>query len=1313
MKDLLLEQGDIDHSPSWPLSMEQAHIWRYVQPEASSSRMANRYAWKLDGPLDIDALGKSVEAIVRRHDVLRASFREHQGKPVQIIRPYEQVEVEVPRDDLCHLTLPQQEAEVRRYLEGEFHPPFDVANDLLIRLRLLALSDQASILWIQVHQLVADDWTVKMLLQELMFFYEDACRAGQLQWSDFPHSYGRSVQGEETRVEDQEAPHLDYWLSRLGSEPPKLDLPADNLKTHSSYRTNTCHVEMPPPLKRKLLAYCKKEIVSPYLVLLTVLKHILHRYSREEEIRVGTLVDGRDRQRDPGAGVFANVLVLQTLWQEELTFANAVRMVQKTVAEAMAHQAARFPRVAGRLGLASTGGSRPLYRVVLHQSPAITLPKIAGLHVTELDAGYSHEHADLVLKLSESAGSWGCSITYAADLFSKEAASRIAGHVTTLLAGALEDPEASLSSLPILTEAERHQLLFEWNPGRADYPAGASLPELFEEQVRKHPDEVALLFEEGNMTYRELDRRANQIAGVLREKNIAPEQLVAVCLDRSPDMIASYLAVWKAGGAYVPIDLTYPAERIAYMLEDASVSFVITTEGCGKELPPVAATWVYLDRLAKEADMMPTDSFSSSRPDSLAYVMYTSGSTGKPKGVMIEHRGIVRLVKNIEYASVGPNETYLNLGAVAFDVSAFEIYGALLNGGKLVILPTNKPTFAEIARTIQRYDVTSLNVTPDRLNMLLEDHCEALSGLRQVMPGGEALPVWLARKCLEKLPVCRLINLYGPTENAVNTTSYHVKAVPAQAAAIPIGRPIADDRLYILDAHMQPVPVGVIGELYMAGEGVARGYLNRPELTAERFPLDPFTSKTGQRMYKSGDLARYLPNGDVEFIGRADDQVKIRGCRIELGEIETIVGQYPGVRQAVAGVTKAKDGTAGLVAYVVMNSQVIFDQVQLRAYCREKLPDYMIPTFFVELTEIPVTPVGKIDRKRLPEPTPAVGKETFTPPRNEVEKKLAGIWETVLSTGPIGVMDSFFHLGGNSLQAMRMFSSIEKTFQKKLAVSSVFQEDTIEKLARLLTTDEPGKSGNSLVAIQPLGDRPPLFCVHGGGGEVLIYGDLARKMGQEQPVYGLRYSSGNSQSVTTVEEMARKYVREIREVQPSGPYSLIGFCLGGAIAYEMAQQLIGEGEEVRLLAVLNFASPNLTPLTMQEKIGRSLKLIFLLPPAVRYAFLWKKLKFAVGLVKQTFDSSPGEHESLQELVQAVANYRPQRYPGDLLLIRAVTQLRETKHLGWQVTGTGHIDEHVIPADHADLLKEPHVDILIGEVRKRLRGERIEDRRTVV
>ncbi|WP_174734417.1 non-ribosomal peptide synthetase [Mesobacillus harenae] len=1096
--------------------------------------------------------------------------------------------------------------------------------------------------------------------------------------------------------EDEYIRQLSYWQKKLEGDLPELNLPFDFSKNkNSAFEGQTYSFTIPNSIADRMKAFIQQENVTPYVFFMTIFKILLYRYSGEGDIRVGTNVSieaGQEKKRQD------NTLVIRTQLQEDTAFIDLLQQVKTVIQEAFDHQSIPFAKIVSETLLESETKANPFFQVMV-------------------DMGNSQENAiigsfssvELYLNIREQHGELECSLQYDASRFSKETIVRMEGHILNLIKGSIVKPRTKIALLPLLTESEKHKLLVEWNSREAAYPRNSSITELFEEQAELNPNSEALLFEDQAITYKELNTRANQIANYLKDINIKQEQLVAIYLNRSPDLIASYLGILKAGGAYVPIDLSYPGERIAYMLEDSQVSFLITTSELADELPNIDGKIICLDTEAEGINKQLGTCSDSSTAEGLAYVMYTSGSTGKPKGVEMIHRGIVRLVKNNElYADLGPKDVILNRASVAFDVSAFEIYGALLNGGKLVLMNSNKPSFEYIARTIQQNRVTTLRVTPDMLNIFLEDYLDSLGSLRRVYSGGEVLPVWIAQKFLAKLKGCKLINAYGPTENAVNTTSYLVNEISPNATSIPIGRPISNDCIYILDIFLQPVPIGVVGELYISGDGLARGYYNRKDLTEERFPINPFSN--GGKLYKSGDLAKYRSDGNVEFLGRIDDQVKVRGVRIELGEIETIVGQFPGVRQSVTTTIIGRDGSKELVAYVVMNKEAVFNQQELRSFVREKLPEYMVPTFFVELQEVPVTPVGKVDRKKLPYPTLALTSEQVFLPRNPVEARLVSLWESLLKYSPIGIRDSFFELGGNSLLAMRLFSEIEKSFNKRLPVSIIFQEETIENLARLISANNQSEALlSSIVSIQPLGSMTPLFCVHGGGGEVLIYRELAVELGEDQPVYGLRYVNNEIQSLT-VESLAEKYIKEIERIQPNGPYKLVGFCFGGPIAYEMAYQFIQKGKEVSLLTIINFEKPGYKPgRSLRNLVENKLRRILNMPMSERLSLLNRKILRTVGASNKSVNPKPAEEadvnfsketsEIASNIKKAIYEYKPNPYPGKMVLIRGINYDRFEEKLGWEHTKDGHIYVKRIFAPHHLMLKKPNLERLVKEIKE--------------
>jgi amino acid adenylation domain-containing protein len=1119
-----------------------------------------------------------------------------------------------------------------------------------------------------------------------------------------------TMEKEEVNREEFER-HLIFWKSKLEGNLPELSLPYNFPKNNrSEFVSKTYTYIIPNTTIKQIKAFLKLENVTSHIFFMTIFKILMFRYSSEEDVLVGTIFSS---ETDQEKKIAKNTTVLRTLMQEDMTFLEALHEVKTVIQEALNYQSVPFNKIASEITQENSQNRNPFFQVMMNMGNK----ENENWKRTDFSLGKKDIRdqyflpVELHLKVVEESDKYKCSITYNTSLFTQETIVRMEGHLNNLIEGSILAPETKISLLPLLTDSEKHQLFIEWNRPKVSYPRNSTIPQLFEEQVELNPYNVALIFEDKEITFKELNLRANKIANYLKELKIKQNQLVALYLDRTPDLVASFLGVLKAGGAYVPIDLSYPRERIEYMLDDSKVSFVITTGKNAKEISNKNVEIICLDLDEEVINKQLGACNYIGSPESLAYVMYTSGSTGKPKGVEVMQRGIIRLVKNNNsYASLGPKEIILNRASVAFDVSAFEIYGALLNGGKLVLMNSHKPSFEQIASTIQQNRVTLLRVGPDMLNVLLEDYCDHLGSLRQVFSGGEVLPVWLAQKFLAKLKRCKLTNAYGPTENTVNTTSYHVKEIKSNISSIPIGRPIANDRVYILDQHLQPVPIGVIGDLYISGDGMARGYLNRPDLTKERFVPNPFTEYIEDRMYKSGDLARFREDGNIEFIGRSDDQVKIRGVRIELGEIEAVIGQFPEIRQTVTTTFIAKDGLKELVAYVVMNNNKRFNQQELRAFVREKLPAYMVPTFFVELQEIPVTPVGKLDRKKLPSPTMSFKQTDHILPRNPVETKLVSIWQSLLDVKPIGVKDNFFDLGGNSLMAMRLFSEIENTFNKRLPVSIIFHEETIENLAKLISTNNQSDiESSSLVAIQSNGTKTPLFCVHGGGGEVLIYKELAVALGDNQPVYGLRYVKNEDLQKISVEAMAEKYIKQIKKIQPQGPYNLLGFCYGGAIAYEMAHRLLQDGKDVSL-TVINFVNPGFvqTKTSLSNLVINKMRRLYNMPVKETVSLISRKINNVFNLSNRPVISR-GENSEVfynnsstsNEIKKAINEYKPRPYPGKMVLIRGINYDRYEDKLGWEHTADGNINVSRIFAPHDLMLKKPNVERVVKQIKNHL------------
>jgi len=937
-----------------------------------------------------------------------------------------------------------------------------------------------------------------------------------------------------------------------------------------------------------------------------------------------------------------------------------------------------------------------------------------------------------------------------------------------------EDPGKSIAEVPILTEAERNRILYEWNDTRAEYP-DVCVHELFERQAAKTPDAPAVVFQGQQLSYRVLNERANQLGHYLRKRGIGPELLVGVSMERSPGMLIGLLGIWKAGGAYVPMDPTYPKERLSFMVKDSAAQLLLTTNKHKHLFASVTDKTILLDSdwpvIAGESTGNPR---SGAVPSNLAYVMYTSGSTGEPKGAMILHSGLVNyLCWAIQRYSVEEGGSVPLHSSISFDLTVTSMYTPLLAGGQVELLPEDVGAQNLLAALRQGNNRSLVKITPAHLELLSQQikPDEAAGRTKVFVIGGENL---LAESlCLWRdfAPGTRLINEYGPTETVVGCCVYEVRGDDPRRGSVPIGRPIANTQLYVLDPDMNPVPVGVMGELYIGGAGVARGYLNRPELTQQKFLADLFSGQSGARLYRTGDLARYRPDGTLEFLGRIDDQVKVRGYRVELGEIEASLADHSGVKSCVVLAREDEPGDKQLVGYVVPRENELPTVEELRQFLRQRLPDYMVPALFVFLKFFSLTPNGKIDRKALPAPgkrlretaefvaprdplelvlaglsggkidrealpTPSYESQPpardFVRPRTETERSLAAIWTDLLKVENIGINDDFFDLGGHSLLAVRLVSRIRDVFEVELPLATLFQAPTIADLAGILREEDWAPSWATLVPIRTGGSKPPLFLMHAHGGNVLEYHALVNRLEPDQPVYAFqaRGLDGHIVKDSSVEEMASAYLEELRAFQPEGPYFLGGFCLGGLLALEAAQQLTAAGQEVALVVLIQSIHPE----SMGFKPGinvfrrwwyRATKRINLELENLshrgkgyiveRCRHLWNRARArtAIAFDNMTHKEAPDPTrlrmnyvlESLAiEHQKAMAEYVPRPYGGDVLLFRASKQLSglmADEYLGWKRVLHGDLDVCEAPGYQQNLMLEPNVSRLAKGLTARL------------
>jgi amino acid adenylation domain-containing protein len=1141
-----------------------------------------------------------------------------------------------------------------------------------------------------------------------------------------------NVQGE--TLENQ----ISYWREELAGAPTKLELPADRLRPATQSFLSAAEIfELPKEVLERLKSIGYQEEATPFMTLVAAFMALLHRYTGQDDILVGTPVENESL-----IGRIRNTVVLRSVFGDDLNFRSLLQQVRERVTGAYANSDLPFEQVVAELAPERDPSHTPLFQAMFSFREAEGRSNASHRHA--LESGTSK--FDLTMCVTETESGLDGLVEYNTDLFEAATIKRLCEHYGALLEAIGRDPDQNISSLPMLSERERTQILYEWNDTRTEYPS-ACAHELFEQQVARHPDAIALVYNRQQLSYRELNQRANQVAHYLRKRGVGPEALVGVCLERGPEMLIALLGVWKAGGAYVPLDREYPKERLSFMLRDTEAK-VLLTDGKRKSLFPSASDkTICLDSdwpaIAKESA---SNLDSAANLSNLAYVMYTSGSTGEPKGVMVLHRGLSNyLCWSAKAYSAGEGDAAPIHTSIAFDLTVTSLFTPLVAGGRVEILPEDVGAQNLTSALRQGQDRSLVKITPAHLSLLNQQVSpqHAAGRTKLFVIGGENL---LAENLLlwrEFAPATRLINEYGPTETVVGCCVYEVRPDDPRSGSVPIGRPISNTQLYILDRYMNPVPPGVVGELYIGGAGVSRGYLNRPELTREKFIADPFSGADGAHLYKTGDLARYRKNGIIEYLTRVDDQVKVRGYRIELGEIEAVLADHPGVKSCAVSVREDTPGDKQPIGYVIPQGAEPPTAEVLRQYLRGKLPEYMVPSQFVFLDSMPLTVNGKIDRKALPAPSQesASNVRKFAAPATDTEKALAAIYAELLKVDRIGIHDDFFDLGGHSLMAIKAVSKISDVFGIDLPLATLLEAPTIAALSKILRKEDWVPSWSSLVPIRQGGSKPILYLMHAHGGNVLEYHTLANRLEPDQPVYAFQAEGldGHIAKDPTLEEMASHYVDELRSFQPQGPYFLGGFCLGGLLALEVAQQLRAAGHEVALVIMIQSRHPEAShfkpgttifhqwwyraaariKLEMENLSHRGSGYI---PERCRRGWDVGCARAAIALDNWT-GKRPAEPSKLSlmyifeairiELLKAMVKYVPRPYGGDVLLFRASKQLSglvADENLGWKGVLRGNLEVCEVPGRQQNLLLEPNVLQLAKELSTRLNAaqQRVQD-----
>lgn len=1294
----------------FPVSFAQQRLWVLDRLDPNSAVYNIPIPLRLAGELNVNALRDSLTAIVQRHEVLRSTFGEQDGSPVQIVPP--STSVLLAFTDLSELPLQEREQRAGDLARMDAQKPFDLSRGPIFRAWLLRLDNRDHLLLLNVHHIVFDGWSRSILLQELVSHYfafvgnkRPSVPELAIQYSDYAIWQRKNLSGEKLTKQ------IEHWRQQLAGAPASLDLATDHARPPMQTFNGAHHILLlSRALRDALHELSQHESATFFMTLLAAFNVLLARYTGQEDIVVGSPIAGRSRPEVEGLiGFFVNMLPLRTDLSGAPTFRELLVRVRETCLKAYAHQDLPFEKLVEELKPERDASRNPIFQVMfaLQNMGQDEYPD-THLRMKPFSTGERMTAKfDLSLYVIETREGLRLAFEYNTDLFDEGTIERMAQHFKVLLEAITVDADQRVTDLRMLTEAESQQILRQWNETESSYPH-ACIHELFETQVQLTPDAVALVFNDVAVTYRELNQRANQLAHHLRRLGVTSEQLVGVSMERSSDMVVALLAVLKAGGAYVPLDPAYPKERLSFMLRDCGASLVLTS-GHNSEWFPSAVRQVDLHRessnLGRESVQNPANTL---KQDTLAYVIYTSGSTGQPKGVLGTHKGAVNRFNWMwQSYPFEAGETCCQKTSLNFVDSVWEIFGPLLQGVKTVIVPDpilKDPSF--LVPYLASHEVTRIVLVPSLLRTILETIPELpnmLPRLKYWVTSGEALTQDLVDKFLKTLPDAILLNVYGSTEVSADCTCYQVNKGES-LGCVPIGKPLFNTQAYVLDRNQQVLPIGVPGELYVGGDGLARGYLQRPELTAERFIPNPFSENPEARLFKTGDLARLLPDGNIEYLGRSDFQVKLRGFRIELGEVESALATHPAIKQSVVVLHEDLPRGSRLIAYFVSVEGEEVSREELRSHLKRSLPEHMVPSSFVQLSALPLTPNGKVNRRALPLIETRIAEDVVSiGPRNDLEATLLRIWQELLGVESLRVTDNFFEIGGHSLLAVRLVNEIHKATGKHIPLAALFQSSTIQSLARVLSAESMAPE-QIVLQIQGKGSKPPFFGIVVPGMNALGFVTLARHLGKDQPFYRIQQPGprlrGRPYTAVEFENLASDYVRAMKGVQPHGPYYLGGMCEGARIAFDMARLLERQGEAVGLLAIFDtwvLENSQIRALWKIDYYTDRLKKFWRLPRGERQEVLRKALRDRVNhLHGAAMNGKKASVNSWPATYWPGKSFVPAKFGGKITLLKRRKQpyyYVQDPLLGWGTRTTAQVEVHSIdpfPSRHLFIFRDPYV-----------------------
>jgi len=1145
-----------------PASFGQQRFWVLQQIVPDRATYNVPMVFHLRGPVDAARLRASLRSLIERHEVLRTSLVQEDETLVQRVLTPEETACPWMEEDWSKV----DSSEFDQRLQKEARLPFDLSKAPLWRVLWVTVASDDHILAVTFHHSIVDEWSLQVFVAELAAVYASGGNAESAKLTALPAQYAdfasweiRHLQGE--LLERRRA----YWRKRLESLPPSLELPSDRPRPVTpNGRGGTHRFNLPEALTDESQSLARAVGTSLFSLMLATYFVWLHRYTGQRDLVVGTPVAQRGRAEVQSVlGYFLNTLPIRAQVEATQTFRQVLREIWQRGLDDVEHGDLPFEQM---VELAGRGPHAPVFSTMfVLVEDGVEDRRLGSTDLRRVAVQTGTSKCDLILSVMADGTKWVCELEYAAELFALDRVELMAGHWLELLRSIVGNPDKPVGQLRLVPAEERRKLLVDWSGTTADYPRNKCVHELFQECAERARGAVAVVWQERCVTYEELNRRANQLAHRLRQLGVRRESPVAIHLDRSLELVITMLAVLKAGGTYVPVARDYPVDRLRFMLEDSGAVVCVTGD------PPVAlcppgVTVIDLRHDATCIDACSPDNLASlDTSDGLAYIMYTSGSTGRPKGTAIPHRAIVRLVKGQRYAAFDANQRFLFLASPSFDAATFEVWGALLNGAACVIYPQDALDLPSLEKTVRKHAVTCLWLTSGLFNQIVDDHPAVLATVKHVLTGGDVLSVSHVRRALDLFPDLRLTNGYGPTECTTFTCTHEIRPTDTfPGGSVPIGRPLANTQCYVLDESREPMPVGVPGELYVGGDGLARGYLNLADLTAEKFVAHPFSLEPGARLYRTGDVARYLPDGTIEFLGRRDRQVKIRGFRIEIDEVECVLGKHPDVKACAVVAQMGAGSEKTLTAFAVLREHADVAPAALRRWLSEVLPRFSIPARFAVLDALPLTANGKVDRVSLEKlncQNVSLSTE-YTAAQSELETELAAIWAETLQVERVGVDDDFFDMGGNSLKAVQVLGRIRRRFRAVLPMGAFLENPTIRGLGALISGEiNRTPDGRNASAIK----EPVAPLIHVGW--QIDLGDLNRS---GRPYHVVPFpNSMDTDEHCRVEYLADRCTRTLREIQPHGPYLLVGACFGGILAFEMAQRLKALGEDVRMVTLID------------------------------------------------------------------------------------------------------------------------------------------------